>query len=332
MKIFLSWSGKQSREIAEAFNNWLPRVIQAVKPWFSPDIEKGAKWSAELDKALGGTRFGIICLNPDNLRNPWLLYEAGALSKTEGARVWTFLHGGLSPSDVAPPLSSFQATTAEKSEVFKLLHSINERLKEDSGNGLTDSVLNDVFDDAWPKLDNYLSQVKYDKTEADQPPVRGEREILEEILELVRGYPILIDHQMNEMKFEIMNSSHLSRSQRLEHFRPAKEIPFPESGNYVEAILKEVQKMNRGLVLTALEDAKSLDFRNWMFIATFKNDDVLTKRVAESGDLFREVGQRLFGHPIQLRVRIDPGPTIDLPPPSFDPPDDDPPHDNDIPF
>lgn len=115
MKIFLSWSGKQSREIAEAFYNWLPRVIQAVKPWFSQDIEKGAKWAAELDKALGGTRFGIVCLTPDNLPNPSLHYEAGALSKTEGARVWTFLHGGLSSSDVAPPLSSFHATTAEKS-------------------------------------------------------------------------------------------------------------------------------------------------------------------------------------------------------------------------
>jgi hypothetical protein len=67
MKIFLSWHGKRSRAIAEALNDWLRRVIQAVKPFYSPEIEKGAKWSSELDSALEGTRFGIICLTPDNL-------------------------------------------------------------------------------------------------------------------------------------------------------------------------------------------------------------------------------------------------------------------------
>src|SRR5262249_22934477 len=123
MKIFLSWSRDESKEVARAFSVWLPRVIQAIKPWFSPDIEKGAKWGAELDKALEGTRFGIVCLTPNNLDSRWLHYEAGALSKTEGARVWTFLHRGLSPGDVGPPLGSFQATTAEKDEVFKLLQS-----------------------------------------------------------------------------------------------------------------------------------------------------------------------------------------------------------------
>ena len=30
MKIFLSWSGPRSRAIAEALNDWLKRVIQAV--------------------------------------------------------------------------------------------------------------------------------------------------------------------------------------------------------------------------------------------------------------------------------------------------------------
>jgi hypothetical protein len=56
MKIFLSWSKPRSRAVAEALNDWLKRVIQVVKPFYSPDIEKGAKWSNELDAALEGTR------------------------------------------------------------------------------------------------------------------------------------------------------------------------------------------------------------------------------------------------------------------------------------
>jgi DNA polymerase III subunit gamma/tau len=49
-------------------------------------------------------------------------------------------------------------------------------------------------------------------------------------------------------------------------------------GQEVEAILKEVQKMNRGLVLTALEDAQGLEFRDGVLTATFGNDNVLAKR------------------------------------------------------
>jgi DNA polymerase-3 subunit gamma/tau len=75
-------------------------------------------------------------------------------------------------------------------------------------------------------------------------------------------------------------------------------------GQEVEAILKEVQKMNRGLVLTALEDAQGLEFRDGVLTATFGNDDVLAKRVRDSGQLFRDIGQRLFGRPLSLEVRI----------------------------
>jgi DNA polymerase III subunit gamma/tau len=76
------------------------------------------------------------------------------------------------------------------------------------------------------------------------------------------------------------------------------------AGKEVEAILKEVQKMNRGLVLTALEDAQGLEFRDGVLTATFGNDDVLAKRVRDSGQLFRDIGQRLFGRPLNLEVRI----------------------------
>jgi hypothetical protein len=322
MKIFLSWSGKQSQEIANAFNMWLPRVIQAVKPWFSPNIEKGAKWSAELDKALEGTRFGIVCLTPDNLPNPWLHYEAGALSKTEGARVWTFLHGGLSPSDVAPPLSSFQATTSEKSEVFKLLQSINERLKDDGGNALTDNVLNDVFEDTWPKLDNYLGQVKYDRAECGQPHVRGEREILEEILELVRGYQV----QVEQVKYEMMSPNYFSRSQPSGITRSTKELRRTELGAEVEVIRLELYQADQYHLLMALDQAKDITLLEGKLFLTYSSEDKNVGLMKEASKIFHSIGLRLFGHPIDLRIRIDPGPPPD---PPYDP---EPPDDNDIPF
>ncbi len=76
------------------------------------------------------------------------------------------------------------------------------------------------------------------------------------------------------------------------------------TGREVEAIQKEVQKMNRGLVLTALEDAQALEFRDGTLIATFGNEDMFAKRLRESGQLFRDLGERLFGQPIKIEVKI----------------------------
>jgi TIR domain len=192
MKIFLSWHGKRSRAIAEALNDWLRRVIQAVKPFYSPEIEKGAKWSGELDTALEGTRFGIICLTPDNLDSTWIHFEAGALSKTKDALIWTFLHE-LTPGDVPQPLGKFQHTVSEKDDTYRLLKSINGRLAGVGGEPLSDALLRDNFELFWPKLEEKLVAAKgisLTKPAQKQPQnpdmTRDERAILNEILELVR--------------------------------------------------------------------------------------------------------------------------------------------------
>lgn len=193
MKIFLSWSRPHSRTVAEALNDWLPRVIQAVKPFYSPEIEKGAKWSSEIDEALEGTRFGIICLTPGNLNSVWIHYEAGALSKTKDALIWTFLHG-LTPGDVPPPLGKFQHTVAEKQDVLRLLKTINSRLAAVGGEPLLDRLLEENFELFWPRLEERLATIEQINDNSVQnnelskgDTLRDERAILDEILELVRS-------------------------------------------------------------------------------------------------------------------------------------------------
>lgn len=193
MKIFISWSGPRSCAVAEALNDWLRRVIQAVRPFYSPEIEKGAKWSSELDAALEGTKFGIICLTPENINSTWIHYEAGALSKTKDALIWTFLHG-LTPGDVPQPLGRFQHTVAEREDVLRLLRSINSRIADVGGEPLPERLLEENFDLYWPRLEEHLAVVSSDSEQArttENPEAteaqRDDRAVLDEILELMRN-------------------------------------------------------------------------------------------------------------------------------------------------
>jgi len=175
MKVFISWSGNMSKEIGEALRTWMPAVIQQVKPYFTPnDIEKGTRWSTDIAGELNESRIGIICLTKDNLEKPWVMFEAGALSKQLD-----------SSSELKGPLVQFQATPFNKTEVKKLITTMNNLLEE---NKLESSVLTEVFDMWWPKLDKQIKAIikKYKDNGNTTESVRDEREILEEILALTR--------------------------------------------------------------------------------------------------------------------------------------------------
>ena len=47
-----------------------------------PDIDKGSRSTEKIAKALTNARAGIICLTPSKLKEPWILFEVGAIAKT----------------------------------------------------------------------------------------------------------------------------------------------------------------------------------------------------------------------------------------------------------
>ncbi len=185
MKIFLCWGGSLSHIIAGALNNWLPLIIQSLKPIYSPEFDKGTRWSNELDDALEGTKFGIVCLTPDNLKNTWIHYETGALSKTKDAAVWTFLYN-VKHEDITPPLSKFQHTLAERDDILQLLKTINRHLKDVDEDPRPEALLEETFNIFWPKLETQFKEANESIGKETITP-RDERTILTEILEVVRN-------------------------------------------------------------------------------------------------------------------------------------------------
>ena len=184
MKVFISWSGQHSKKLGEVLRDWLPNVLQLVTPYFTPsDIEKGTRWSTDIAKELSESKIGILCVTRENIHNDWLLFEAGALSKSlEKSHVCPVLFG-ITNTDLDDPLKQFQTTVFEKGDMQRLLGVVNGQIGE---NKLPAKTLETVFEKWWPDLEQNINQILAEVGEPEEP-VRSDRELLEEILQLSRA-------------------------------------------------------------------------------------------------------------------------------------------------
>lgn len=184
MKVFLSWSGQRSKEVASLLSDWLCCVIQASRPWISArDLDRGSLWFGEINDQLKDTTVGIICLTQENKTRPWILFEAGALAKgLSTSRVCTLLVD-LEPKDIEDPLAQFNHTFPTRESVLGLVKTLNNTL---GTNGLDNRTLDQVFNTYWPQFEERFSEI-LSSTEA-QPPSkpRPKEDVLGEILENTR--------------------------------------------------------------------------------------------------------------------------------------------------
>ncbi len=184
MKVFLSWSGSRSREVANLLNDWLCCVIQASRPWISTrDLDRGSLWFGEISDQLKDTTVGIICLTQENKNRPWILFEAGALAKgLSTSRVCTFLID-LAPKDIEDPLAQFNHTFPTKESLLGLVKTLNSTL---GNSGLDVQILQQVFHTYWPQFEEKFAQIL--ETTETQPPAqpRPKDDVLNEILENTR--------------------------------------------------------------------------------------------------------------------------------------------------
>lgn len=185
-RVFIAWSGERSRLVAHALRDWVPLVAQAADPWMSEkDIHAGARWSHELDMRLGESKFGIICLTPENLGNTYIHFEAGAISKAvenaEKERVVPYLLD-LSPAEVTGPLSGFQMAMADQHGTLKLLGDLHAAL---GSQALDPAGIKPLFEAMWPRLEASLRTAR--GASVVKGPDRSVEEMVPEILERVRA-------------------------------------------------------------------------------------------------------------------------------------------------
>jgi len=175
----------RSNVLARELSEWLRNVIQSTEPFFSAeDITKGTRWAIELAGALEVTDVGLLCLTSENLDSKWVMFEAGALSKSvDTSRVCPILFG-LSTRDLEGPLSQFQAAEFTKLDMKRVIEMINEALDQAS---LRADLLDRAFDQWWPGFKERVQDVIQASVPTEVPDARTDPEVLNEILRGVRS-------------------------------------------------------------------------------------------------------------------------------------------------
>jgi hypothetical protein len=122
MHVFICWSGRRSRRLAQAVaTGWLPAMFgdHATSFVSFANIEAGEGWYDRVLAELGNADAAILCLTPENLRSPWLHFESGMASRLGKGVVFTFFLGA-DAGQIQDPLKQIQVTLTTESDAHKL--------------------------------------------------------------------------------------------------------------------------------------------------------------------------------------------------------------------
>jgi hypothetical protein len=204
MKVFISWSGRRSHEVAKALDGWLKKVIQSAEPWVSSDMERGVKWLVEVGESLDAHSIGILCVTSGNFSAPWLNFEAGALSKQFGddGRVIPYLLDFRSAGELEPPLGQFNASLADEPGTYDLVKTLNAH----SESKLSETDLDETFKMWWPSLRDKLEAIR--ASGSGHPPKRRTTDDkIDELLDLTRQLMRQVPAVLTKDEFSPLSTS-----------------------------------------------------------------------------------------------------------------------------
>ncbi|MGF2109286.1 hypothetical protein ACQUEE_00870 [Enterococcus casseliflavus] len=206
MDLFLSWSTDRSKKLACIFNNWVTKVIPQLEVYYSPnDIQPGERWSDSIKDGLKGNPMGIFFVVEENIVQPWLNFEAGAISNQVGnTNVIPLLHD-IEPSRITGPLTQFQAIAYNKDDFRRLIRLINVNITD--VRQIDQSILDEIFDKWYPDFENQYEKFK---TENPSPEVKEVSGTLDEDGQLSEVLSILRSMERNSL-----NNSLVDRPQRI---------------------------------------------------------------------------------------------------------------------
>lgn len=167
-QIFIGWSGVKSKTIADSLIELIINIFkQDVKTWASfKDLDFGVPWFDDLKKGIENSKLGgIFCLTKENLKEPYIHWEAGQISMLSlpllnslkgKTRVYLYLIDVNYLDLKGLPLENYQACEAREEDTLKLMMEINRTLKEYE---IEEQQIKNIFDRCWPIFKGKLCNI-----------------------------------------------------------------------------------------------------------------------------------------------------------------------------
>ncbi len=158
-RIFISWSGANSKEFAKGLKETLEKRVFSNCDFecfvSDQDIASGSDWWDKIKKELRVCKLGIICITKENLRAPWIYFEAGAMVAREVPSI-PLLVSCNTNALLSTPLNGKQAVDFyDQKKFLKMLVDINRVM----GYDLTENQLNTLGKEAYAELKKDLEAV-----------------------------------------------------------------------------------------------------------------------------------------------------------------------------
>lgn len=253
-RVFISWSGPRSKAIAEGLRPWLLDFFPGHLEVFlsTHDLHAGGVWTGQLFQALGGNevQFGILCVTPENLKAPWMLFEAGVLARNamKEDRVVPYLFDMGADATIGSPLSHLQQVKADYEGTLALVTSLNNSLANEQRRD--EAGTKKQMDRQWRELKDVLDKARPLVTDVTPTEIDQNR-VLEELLQLARA-------TNNAVAVMSVHSDHPARArQKKEHIAVikiataidsivtsvfAKEVPFSFEVKAAEQFLRTYER------------------------------------------------------------------------------------------
>lgn len=157
MNVFLSWSGDYSKKISKELKNELEAIFENenITVFMSEeDIHSGTKWYDVIETNLKEADCLILCLTKENIKSPWVYFEAGGVAvRSHTANVIPLLFNVT--IDSKSPLTNFNNVKFDSIHYVKMLEDIRDK---GNFNALSKNQFNTIVNKSFKKLCSKISR------------------------------------------------------------------------------------------------------------------------------------------------------------------------------
>lgn len=160
MKVFLNWSGEESRRIASLLRDWLPEVINALEPWLAADsFGRENRWLEVNAGPFSEAGMIVACVTTANAGEDWKSLDPSKfeLSIAESAPLLVLLLvAGVDAASLRNVPDGASVIRLDRSGLKLLAEKLNSLADQPTDY----DVLGRRFEGLWPRLEQCLPTIE----------------------------------------------------------------------------------------------------------------------------------------------------------------------------